>query len=221
MLMHITWLAAPLLARRRELRGFMTDAWEDDGDPWITKGVRRVYETNWFAIDAHDVIDPAGEESVYGVIRARRSAVGVLPIEPDGTVHLVGQWRFPLKAYSWEIPEGGSEPDENPEECARRELQEETGLTCGVLQKILEYDVSNSLSDEHAALFLATDLTPGPSQPDAVEVLKKRTAPFQEVLARVVDGRIRDGLTVAAVLRVHHMAVTGGLPPALARAILG
>lgn len=198
----------------------MSEMWEEDGDPWITKGVERVFENNWFAVEAHDVINPGGSAGSYGVIRIRKGAVGVLPLGPDGSVHLVGQWRFPLKRYSWEMPEGGSEPGESAELCARRELQEETGFTAGKLEKILEYDVSNSLSDEHATLFLATDLTPGPAQPEAVEVLMRRSAPFQEVLARVLDGRIRDGLTVAAVLRVHHMAVTGGLPSALARAIL-
>src|SRR5262249_6930564 len=153
----------------------------------------------------------------YGVIRIRRPAVGVLPIDADGMVHMVGQWRFPLERYSWEMPEGGAEPGEDLELCARRELEEETGLKAGRLQKILEMDLSNSLTDEHATLFLATDLTPGVAQPEEVEVLKRRTAPFADILARVCDGRIRDGLTVAAVLRAHHMAVKGELPEALAR----
>ncbi|MES1200687.1 MAG: NUDIX hydrolase [Pseudomonadota bacterium] len=198
----------------------MTD-WEDDGDPWTIVSVRRSYETDWFAVDDHDVINPAGKPGHYGVIRIRRPAVGVLPIEADGGVHLVGQWRFPLKRYSWEMPEGGAEPGEDLEFCARRELEEETGFRAGRLQKILEMDLSNSLTDEHATAYLATELTPGTAQPEEVEVLKRRTAPFKEVLTRVVDGRIRDAITVATVLRAHHMAVTGELPEALARAMLG
>ncbi len=150
----------------------------------------------------------------------RRLAVGVLPIEADGRVHLVGQWRFPLGRYSWEMPEGGGEPGEPAIECARRELEEETGLRAGQLRPILEMDLSNSLTDEACVLFLATDLTHGQARPEPVEVLRRRTAPFADVLARVTDGRIRDGLTVAAVLRAHHMAVTGELPQALARAML-
>ncbi|HWA00285.1 MAG TPA: NUDIX hydrolase [Caulobacterales bacterium] len=194
--------------------------WEEDGDPWQIVRVRRSYETDWFAVDDHDVINPAGKPGHYGVIRVRRPAVGVLPIEADGRVHMVGQWRFPLKRYSWEMPEGGAEPDEDVELCARRELEEETGLEAGRLQKILEMDLSNSLTDERATLFLATDLTAGEAQPEEVEVLRRQVAPFREILERVVDGRIRDGLTVAAVLRAHHMAVTGELPAALARAML-
>ncbi|MES1201391.1 MAG: NUDIX hydrolase [Pseudomonadota bacterium] len=198
----------------------MADDWEDDTNPWTIVAKRRVYDTSWFAVDDHDVINPAGKPGHYGVVRIRRPAVGVLPIDADGMVHMVGQWRFPLERYSWEMPEGGAEPGEDLELCARRELEEETGLKAGRLQQILTMDLSNSLTDEHATLFLATDLTPGEAQPEEVEVLQRRTAPFSDVLARVCDGRIRDGLTVAAVLRAHHMAMTGELPAALARAML-
>ncbi|MEJ0059063.1 MAG: NUDIX hydrolase [Terricaulis sp.] len=198
----------------------MSDDWQDDTDPWTVRSVKRAYESGWFIVDDHDVLNPAGNPGHYGVIRVKRLAVGVLPIEPDGTVHLVGQWRFPLGRYSWEMPEGGAELDEPPELCARRELEEETGFTAGKLQEILRMDMSNSLTDERAFLYLATDLTPGLAQPEEVEVLQRRSAPFRDVLTRVCDGRITDSLTVAAVLRAHHMAVTGGLPEALARAML-
>jgi 8-oxo-dGTP pyrophosphatase MutT (NUDIX family) len=166
------------------------------------------------------VIHPGGAEGTYSVIRPRRLAVGVLPIDSDGSVHLVGQWRFPLGRYSWEIPEGGAEPGEAPVSCAIRELAEEAGLRAGRLEPILEMDMSNSLTDEQGVVFLATDLQHGEAQPEATEVLRHRRAPFGEVLARAADGRIRDSLTVAAVLRAHHMAVTGQLPAPLTRAML-
>src|SRR5258708_5102179 len=103
------------------------DAWEDDANPWRVTDVSREFENDWFAVDAHAVVHPGGREGTYGVIRIRRLAVGVLPIEADGTVHLVGQWRFPLGRYSWEMPEGGAEPGEDALACATRELAEETG----------------------------------------------------------------------------------------------
>jgi 8-oxo-dGTP pyrophosphatase MutT (NUDIX family) len=199
----------------------MTDAWEEGGDPWIVKGMAYAFENDWFRVDAHDVIRPDGTPGDYTVIRVKRLAVGVLPVEADGSVHLVGQWRFPLGRYSWEIPEGGAEPGEDPRECAERELAEETGLRAGALLKVLEMDLSNSLTDERAVLFIATDLTAGCVQPEGTEVLKHRRAHFLEVLERVADGRIRDAMTVAAVLRAHHMAMTGQLPAPLARAMLG
>ncbi|MBK8544835.1 MAG: NUDIX hydrolase [Caulobacteraceae bacterium] len=178
------------------------------------------FENDWFRIDEHDVIRPDGAKGYYGVIRVRRLAVGVLPIDAEGCVHLVGQWRFPLGRYSWEMPEGGAEPGEDARGCAERELAEETGLRAREWVQILEMDLSNSLTDERAVIFIATDLSPGEVDPDPTEVLKSRKAPFSEVLERVADGRIRDSLTVAALLRAHHMAVTGQLPAALTAAML-
>jgi 8-oxo-dGTP pyrophosphatase MutT (NUDIX family) len=195
--------------------------WQDDGDPWTVKAVKRVYETDWFAVDDYEVINPGGKPGVYGVVKPRRCAVGVLPIEADGAVHLVGQWRFPLGRYSWEMPEGGADPGEAALDCAKRELEEETGLRAGSWTRILEMDLSNSLTDEQAVIFLATDLQAGEARPEPVEVLRRRRAPFAEALTRVADGCIRDSMTVAAMLRAHHMAVTGQLPPSLARAMLG
>lgn len=198
----------------------MSDMWEEDGDPWTVKSAERVFENDWLALDRHHVIHPGGAEGTYTVVRPRRLAVGVLPIEADGGMHLVGQWRFPLGRYSWEMPEGGADPGEDALSCARRELAEETGLRAGSFRKVLEMDLSNSLTDERAVIFVATELEPGAAEPDATEVLRHRRAPFPEVLERVADGRIRDSLTVAAVLRAHHMAVTGKLPAALAEAML-
>ncbi len=199
----------------------MSDIWEEGDDPWTVDNVTRTFENDWMVIESYAVIHPGGAPGAYTVVRPRRIAVGVLPLEPDGCVHLVGQWRFPLGRYSWEMPEGGAEPNEAPLNCAVRELAEETGLRAGVFLPVLEMDMSNSLTDERAIIYIATDLTPGTAQPEATEVLRHRRAHFQEVLARVVDGRIRDSLTVAAVLRAHHMAVTGALPPPRADAMLG
>ena len=198
----------------------MTDVWEEDGNPWSVTATSIPFKNNWLHIDKNDVIRPDGAAGEYTVVRLRRLAVGVLPIEPDGSVHLVGPWRFPLARYSWEIPEGGGEPGEEPLACAKRELEEETGLRAANWTPILEMDLSNSVTDEAGIVFLATGLQAGVKQPEATEVLRHRRAPFGDVLARIVDGRIRDSLTVAALLRAHHMAVTGALAPDLAAAML-
>lgn len=199
----------------------MSGEWEEDGDPWIVKGKTRAFENRWLALDQYDVVHPDGSDGTYTVVRPVRLAVGVLPIEPDGSVHLVGQWRFPLGRYSWEMPEGGAEPGEDALECAKRELAEETGLIARRYERVLDLDLSNSISDERAVIFLAWDLMPGQPMPEATEVLRRRRAHFQDVAARVAEGRIRDALTVAAVLRAHHMALTGKLPAELAHAMLG
>lgn len=197
------------------------DDWEDDQNPWRITAMTTPFKNAWLTVESSAVIHPDGQPGTYSIVRIRRLAVGVLPIDHEGYVHLVGQWRFPLGRYSWEMPEGGAEPGEDALDCARREMAEETGLSAATYQKILEMDLSNSLTDERAVLFLATDLTPGEASPEGTEVLKRHRAPFSDVLARVSDGRIRDAMTVAAVLRAHHMAVTGQLPAALARAMSG
>lgn len=198
----------------------MSETWEEDGDPWIVKSAATAFENDWFRVEAHDVLRPDGAPGHYGVVRVRRLAVGVLPIDAKGCINMVGQWRFPLARYSWEMPEGGAEPGEDARACAERELAEETGLRAGTLLKVLEMDLSNSLTDERAVLFIATELSQGEAQPEGTEVLRRRSAHFLDVLERAVDGRIRDALTVAAVLRAHHMAVTGQLPAALTAAML-
>ncbi|MBI3438536.1 MAG: NUDIX hydrolase [Proteobacteria bacterium] len=198
-----------------------SQTWEEDGDPWRITASSVPFRNAWFHIDKNDVIHPDGSQGEYTVVRFWRTAVGVLPIEADGSVHLVGQWRFPLGRYSWEMPEGGGEPGETPLVCARRELEEETGLRASTWAPILEMDLSNSVTDERGVIFLATGLESGEKRPEATEVLRHRRVPFAELLARVLDGRIRDSLTVAAALRAHHMAITGELPESLAAAMLG
>ena len=194
--------------------------WEEDGNPWKITGTDQPFQNDWFRVERNAVIHPHGDAGAYTVLRVRRLAVGVLPIDDEGAAHLVGQWRFPLGRYSWEMPEGGAEPGEPARACAERELAEETGLSAARLESILEMDISNSLTDEHAVIFLATGLTQGLANPEGTEVLRRRRAPFSEVLQRVIDGRIRDAMTVAAVLRAHHMAVTGALPAELSRAMM-
>lgn len=190
------------------------------GDPWTWLSRRIVYDNPWITVEERQALNPVGAPAIYGIVRMKRLAVGVLPIDAAGQVALVGQWRPPLEAYCWEMPEGGAEPGEAPLICAKRELEEETGLRAGQFQEILRLDLSNSVTDERAIVFLATDLTQGTPAPEATEVLSRKVMPFAELLTEVLEGRICDSLTVAAVLRAHHMAVTGALRPELAKAML-
>lgn len=191
-----------------------------EDNPWDFTSARIAFENPWIKVEELGGTNPSGAPAYYGIVRFRKLAVGVLPIDADGMVQLVGQWRVPLGRYSWEMPEGGCEPDEAPETCAQRELEEEAGIVAGTLREVLRMDLSNSITDEQAFVFLATDLQPGTHAPEPVEVLQHRQAHFQEVLDEVVSGRIRDSLTVAAVLRVHHMAVTGAFDRAFTEVLL-
>jgi 8-oxo-dGTP pyrophosphatase MutT (NUDIX family) len=197
------------------------DARDPFADPWTTLSSRVAYSNPWIEVEERQVLTPAGTPGLYGIVRFRKLAIGVLPIEPDGTVWLVGQWRPPLDLYSWEMPEGGGDKDVAPEESARRELKEETGLDAGHLREVLRMHLSNSVCDEAAICYIATQLTQGEAAPEETEQLSIRRTPFRQALQEALEGAITDSLTVATLLRAHHMAVTGGLEPALARAMLG
>jgi ADP-ribose pyrophosphatase len=178
------------------------------------------YENPWIKIEHQEVIRPDGNAGIYGMVRFANRAVAILPVEANGDVWLVGQWRRPLNAWSWEIPEGGVLFDEDLEVGARRELEEEAGLIAGSFLKILEFDVSNCVSDEAATSFIAYDLTQGVLAPDPTEVLSLRKLHFTSLLDEIDQGLIRDGLTLATVLRAHQLALTHRLPARLSQAML-
>ena len=130
-------------------------------NPWKTLSSRVVYENPWIGVREDEVIRPDGLPGIYGVVHFKNRAVGVLPVDRDGAIWLVGQYRYPLDAYSWEIPEGGCPASESPEETARRELREETGLVAGRLELVATSHLSNSVSDELGYVFRATELSEG------------------------------------------------------------
>ena len=193
------------------------------GRPWTPGDERQVFETGWIRVIDQTATAPTGRPAPYGLVRFKNLAVAVLPIHEDGTVTLVGQYRFPFLAYSWELPEGGAPLAEDPLEGAKRELAEETGLAAAEWREILRCQLSNSVTDEQMVGYLATGLGPAASghAADETEAIALARVPFREVLTAVTKGHIQDVLTVAMVLRGHHMAVEGSLPGAISRAMLG
>ena len=196
------------------------DAAGAEGPPWRVRSTTPIHDNPWFAVEDHEAIAPTGVEARYYMLRYKNWAVGVVPLHADGTITLVGQWRFPAGAYSWELPEGGQPRAEAPLEGGRRELREEAGLEARDWRLILKMQLSNASSDELAWLYLATGLSEAPVEPDPTEALVIARVPFRQALAAVLAGEIQDSLTVAALLRVHHMAVTGELGDKLAAAVL-
>ena len=192
---------------------------DESRNPWALLSSEVRYENPWIRVTHHEVRHPGGPPGVYGIVHYKNLAVAVVPVDSDGRTWLVGQYRLPLQAYSWEIPEGGSPRDRDPEEGARRELAEETGLTAGGWREILRLDLSNSVGDERAFCYVAWDLRPGPSAPDPSEELQLRRASLAQVLDLVLRGDITDALTVATMLRLKLLAEAGGLPPDLQRAL--
>jgi 8-oxo-dGTP pyrophosphatase MutT (NUDIX family) len=206
----------------------MSDDMSDDpnwlapeGQPWRVIASTRFHDNPWFAADDYDAVAPTGAPAKYYLLHFKNWAVGVIPLHADGTISLVGQWRFPFGAYSWELPEGGQPRGEDPLDGARRELREEAGLEAADWTLILTMQLSNASSDELAFLYLATDLTAVPVEPDATEELALARVPFREALKAATTGKIKDSLTVAALLRLYHMAHEGELSDALTRCVLG
>jgi 8-oxo-dGTP pyrophosphatase MutT (NUDIX family) len=171
---------------------------EATDNPWRMLDSRRVYENPWISVREDSVIRPDGEQGIYGVVHYKNTAVGVVPVEDDH-VYLVGQYRYPLERYSWEIPEGGCPEGEETLEAARRELKEETGLEARSWSKLGEAFLSNSVADEHAVWFLATDLVAGEPQNEGTEVIGVRRVPLREAVAMAMDGRITDALSMLAL----------------------
>jgi 8-oxo-dGTP pyrophosphatase MutT (NUDIX family) len=173
-------------------------------NPWTALSSRLVYENPWIRVREDQVLRPDGQPGIYGVVEFKNRAVGVLPVDDEGCVWLVGQYRYPLQAYSWEIPEGGSPATETPEETARRELREETGLIAGKLELMATSHLSNSVCDEIGYIYRATELTHGPSDPEGTEELHARRVPWDEAWAMLRRGEITDSMSVIAIL---HEAV--------------
>jgi 8-oxo-dGTP pyrophosphatase MutT (NUDIX family) len=193
------------------------------GSPWIRGAERTVYDNPWIRVSHHDATAPTGRPAQYGLINFKNLATAVLPLHDDGTVTIVGQHRFAHADYSWELPEGGAPLGEDPLEGAKRELAEETGLEAAEWRKVLQVQLSNSVTDERAVGYLALGLRPCAAghQTDDSEDLQIARVPFGELLGAALAGHLEDMLTVAMLLRAYHMAREGQLPDALARVMLG
>lgn len=178
-------------------------------NPWKTLGSKSIYGNNWIEVTEHQVINPAGNKGIYGQVHFKNIAIGILPLDENYHTWLVGQYRFPLKAYSWEIPAGGGPVGIDPRTSALRELQEETGLIAEELSELQRMHLSNSVSDELAIIYLAKNLTTGLAQPEETELLQVKKLPFEEAYAMVALGEITDSISVAAILKAHILIKEG------------
>lgn len=187
--------------------------------PWIVNASRHVYDNPWIHVSEHDVTDPGGNPGLYGVCHMKGLAVGVVPVDAEGHIWLVGQHRFPRDYYSWELPEGAGDKAVAPVDSARRELKEETGLIAAGWQELLQTDFSNAVTDEIGFGFLAWELTVGTPEPDPGEKIEIRRLSFGEALRMVLDGEIRDAFSQAMLMKVDILGRRGQLPEPVARAL--
>ena len=183
----------------------------EEKNPWVTVESHKIYENNWIGLTEHRVINPSGGPGIYGEVHFKNLAIGILPLDENRNTWLVGQYRFPLKAYSWEIPEGGGPLGLPPLDSAKRELLEETGLTASHWTELQRMHLSNSVSNELAIIYIATGLTMGIAAPEETEELVLRKVPFDEAYAMVMDGSITDSMSVAAILKTSILIQEGKL----------
>jgi len=180
-------------------------------NPWQITGEKPVYTNPWISLTEYQVINPAGNPGIYGKVHFKNLAIGIISLDADFNTYLVGQFRFALGLYSWEICEGGGPLGTDPLESAKRELLEETGLKATEWTEILRMHVSNSVSDEESITYLARNLQQHEAEPEDTEQLIVNKVPFDEVYRMVCDGEITDSISVASILRVKLMMMEGKL----------
>ena len=176
---------------------------------WKTLSTSLKYENRWISVTEHQVINPSEKPGIYGVVHFKNIAVAILPLDEEMNTWIVGQWRYTLNRFEWEIPEGGCPEGTSPEDTAKRELLEETGIVAREFIPILEMQLSNSTTDEVSYSFIARGLSMVEAEPEETEDLHIKKMPFSELVDMVMNGEIRDALSVATILKTARMLENG------------
>ncbi|PIB34772.1 DNA mismatch repair protein MutT [Reichenbachiella sp. 5M10] len=178
-------------------------------NPWTKLSGKEIYSNPWIQLEEHQVINPRGGQGIYGKVHFKGKAIAIIPIDEEGNTWLVGQYRYTLDEYSWEVPMGGGPLDEDIVEAGRRELKEETGLIAERWDNIARIHTSNSVTDEEGFIFVARGLTQGETEFDETEDLAIRKLPLQEAVEMVMSGEITDSLSMAGLLKVDRLLANG------------
>ncbi len=176
-------------------------------NPWQILNEKEIYDNPWINLTEYVVINPTGGEGIYGKVHFKNRAIGIVPLDENLNTYLVGQFRFTINEYSWEIPEGGGLYNEEPLKAAQRELLEETGLKAERWQKVKEMYLSNSVTDELSIIYVASGLTQHAAMPEETEQLVIKKLPFEEAFEMVMQGKIKDALTIVAILHTKMLMV--------------
>lgn len=169
---------------------------------WKKLGSKVVYDNPWITVYEDHVVNPGGGENQYGHVHFKNKAIAIVPLDDEGNTWLVGQDRYTLGAYSWEVPMGGAASDEEPLNAAKRELKEETGLSAAKWTSIMHLHTSNSITDEEGFVFLAENLSEGEPAFEETEKLEIQKVSLDHALEMVGSGQITDAISVAAILKI-------------------
>ncbi|MCE7060172.1 NUDIX hydrolase [Dyadobacter sp. CY343] len=172
---------------------------------WKTLSSQTVYENAWLELSHRDVINPSGNKGIYGLVKFKNQAIGVIPVDAEDNIYLVGQYRYAIDEYSWEIPEGGGVLGADGLDAAKRELKEETGLVAAKWTKLARIHTSNSATNEEGFLYIAEELSQQEAEPEETEVLQVRKVPLAEAVEMVMRSEITDSLSVCAILMTARL----------------
>jgi len=175
----------------------------DQKNPWQRKSTKLIYENAWISVHHDEVITPTGSEGIYGKIVFKNKAIGIIPLDDDNNTWLVGQYRYTLDEYCWEIPMGGGPLGEDKLSTAKRELKEETGIKAKKWELIMRLHTSNSVTDEEGFIYVARDLNFGETDFDSTEDLQVKKLPLEEVVKMIHNGEITDAITIAGILKLN------------------
>jgi 8-oxo-dGTP pyrophosphatase MutT (NUDIX family) len=178
-------------------------------NPWKKLSTELKYDNPWITVKEDKVLNPSGHDGIYGVVHFKTIAIAIIPLDADNNTWIVGQYRYPLDSYEWEIVEGGCPLGTSPLETAKRELHEEAGLKAESYEMILEMQTSNSTTDETAITYIARGISYIGAEPEDDEQLEIRKLPFEEVYQMVMRGDIRDGLSVGSILKAKALMLEG------------
>lgn len=178
---------------------------DETHNPWQTLSTEVKYQNPWISVREDQVLNPGGGRGIYGVVTMKNKALGIVPVDAEGNTWLVGQYRYSLNEYSWEIPMGGGPVELDVLESAQRELKEETGMTAARWTRIARLHTSNSVTDEEGFVFLAEDLTSGEVEPEETEELRLWKLPLAEAVRMAMDDRITDCISVAGLLKAEKV----------------
>jgi 8-oxo-dGTP pyrophosphatase MutT (NUDIX family) len=174
-------------------------------NPWQTLSTEPKYQNPWIKVREDQVLNPKGGAGIYGVVSMQNKAVGIIPVDAAGNTWLVGQYRYTLNEYCWEIPMGGGPLGIDILESAQRELREETGLLAARWTRITRLHTSNSVTDEEGFVYLAEELTQGEWEPEESEDLRLWKLPLTQAIELVMSDKITDAISVAGLLKAEKV----------------
>ena len=179
-------------------------------NPWEKLSSKVVYDNPWICVEEDQVINPGGGNGIYGKVHFKNKAIGIIPLDESCNTWLVGQYRYPLDQYSWEIPMGGGLIENSLLDSAKKELKEETGITANSWKNIMRIHTSNSATDEEGFVYLATELTFGETEFEETEDLVIKKVSFSEAVQMVMDGKITDAISIAGILKLNNILKSNG-----------